>query len=262
MPGVPFEMKGIMQQYVLPRMMDRLHKVIIHRTIHTEGIGESILAARIESWENALPPFIKLAYLPQPGIVRLRMSASGDDQAELQQAVANAENELLKIAGNYIFGYDDDTLEELVGNLLRRQGKTLSTAESCTGGNIARAITSVPGSSEYFKGGVVAYSNDIKEKVAGVKHQTLLEYGAVSELTVIEMAEGIKKAFSTDCSIAVSGIAGPDGGSSEKPVGTTWIAVSTPAGTVTAKYLFGEHRGRNIQKATIAALNMLRKELK
>jgi nicotinamide-nucleotide amidase len=152
-------------------------------------------------------------------------------------------------------------MESVAGRLLLAKGMTLSTAESCTGGNIAQLITSIAGSSAYFKGSIVAYSNEIKEQFLGVPHQVLLEFGAVSEQTVIAMAEGIRKRFATDYSIAVSGIAGPDGGTDEKPVGTTWIAISTPEGTSAKKFLFGEHRGRNIRKASVAALNMLRTKL-
>jgi nicotinamide-nucleotide amidase len=261
MPGVPFEMKAIMEEEIIPRLLGKLNKVIIHRTILTEGVGESHLATLIESWEDSLPPFIKLAYLPQPGMVRLRLTAYGTDRKTLQQAVNKAEEDLQPFAGKYIFGFDNDTMESVVGMLLRRKGMTLSTAESCTGGNIAHMITSIAGSSDYFKGSVVAYSNEIKELMLGVPHQVLVENGAVSEQTVIAMAQGIRTRFSTDCSIAVSGIAGPGGGTIEKPVGTTWIAVATPSETITRKFMFGEHRGRNIHKASVSALNMLRSRL-
>jgi len=261
MPGVPFEMKGIMEQEIIPQLMDKLNKVIIHRTILTEGAGESHLASLIEPWEDSLPSFIKLAYLPQPGMVRLRLTAYGTNRTELQAAIDKAEKELYNYTGNYIFGFDDDTLESVVGTLLRNNNMTLSTAESCTGGNIAQLITSISGSSDYFKGSIVAYSNEIKELILGVPHQTLVDYGAVSEQTVKAMAEGIRSRFSTDYAIAVSGIAGPGGGTSEKPVGTTWIAIATPSKTIARKFLLGEHRGRNIRKASMAALNLLRMQL-
>jgi nicotinamide-nucleotide amidase len=179
----------------------------------------------------------------------------------LQSAINKAENDLMPFAGKHIFGFDSDTMEVVVGRLLRKKSFTLSTAESCTGGNIAQLITSVAGSSDYFKGSVVAYSNQIKESVLGVPQQVLNEYGAVSEQTVIAMAEGIRCLFATDYAIAVSGIAGPGGGSDEKPVGTTWIAVATPTETIAKKFLLGNHRGRNIRKASLAALNMLRLKL-
>ena len=261
MPGVPFEMKAMMEEEIIPRLMGKLNQVIIHRTILTEGVGESFLAALIEPWEDALPPFIKLAYLPQPGMVRLRLTATGTDRNILQQAIQTAENELLPLAGKYIFGYDNDTIESVVGDLLRNKGMTLSTAESCTGGNIAQLITSIAGSSDYFKGSVVAYANEIKEQLLDVPQQVLAENGAVSEQTVLHMARGARRQFKTDYAIAVSGIAGPGGGTAEKPVGTTWIAVATPTETIAQKFLFGDHRGRNIRKASVAALNMLRAKL-
>jgi nicotinamide-nucleotide amidase len=261
MPGVPFEMKAIMELEIIPQLLNKLNRVIIHRTILTEGVGESFLASLIEPWEDSLPSYIKLAYLPQPGMVRLRLTAYGTDRNLLQEAIDKAEKELYTFAGKFIFGFDNDTMESVVGQLLRNKGMTLSTAESCTGGNIAQLITSIAGSSDYFKGSVVAYSNEIKEKFLGVPHQLLVEHGAVSEQTVIAMAEGIRTRFVTDFAIAVSGIAGPGGGKEEKPVGTTWIAVATPTETIAGKFLFGDHRGRNIRKASIAALNMLRGKL-
>jgi len=261
MPGVPFEMKAIMEQEIIPQLLNKQNKVIIHRTILTEGVGESHLASIIEPWENSLPSFLKLAYLPQPGMVRLRLTAYGTDRIELQDAINKAEKELYPYAGSYIFGFDNDTMESVIGQLLRNKGMTLSTAESCTGGNIAQLITSIAGSSDYFKGSVVAYSNEIKEQFLGVPHQLIVENGAVSEQTVIAMAEGIRERFATSYSIAVSGIAGPGGGTNEKPVGTTWIAIATPTETIARKFMFGDHRGRNIRKASMAALNMLRGKL-
>ena len=261
MPGVPFEMKAIMEHEIIPQLLNKLNKVIIHRTILTEGVGESMLATIIEPWEDSLPSNIKLAYLPQPGMVRLRLTAYGTDRQLLQEAINKAEAALYPYAGQYIFGFDEDTLESVVGELLRNKKMSLSTAESCTGGNIAQLITSVAGSSDYFKGSIVAYSNEIKELFLGVPHKVLLDYGAVSEQTVIAMAEGVRTRFSTDYAIAVSGIAGPGGGTQEKPVGTTWIAIATPTETIARKFLLGEHRGRNIRKASTTALNMLRSKL-
>ena len=261
MPGVPFEMKTMVTEQVLPRLAGQSNKIIIHRTILTEGVGESFLAAKIESWEDKLPEFIKLAYLPQPGMVRLRLSAIGTDRSILEKAIEQAEKELMPLAGEYIFGYDEERLPEIIGRLLKEGNYSLSTAESCTGGQIAQMITSISGSSEYFKGSVVAYANEIKEKVLGVKHETLVAHGAVSEQTVTEMAECVRAIFNTDFAISVSGIAGPSGGTYEKPVGTTWIAIATPARTLALKFLFGDHRGRNIQRAAISALSLLRKEL-
>lgn len=261
MPGVPFEMKPIVTDHVIPRLSGQSKVRIMHRTILTEGVGESYLASRIESWEDALPSFIKLAYLPQPGIVRLRLTASGADKKLLEESLEKAERELMPLAGEYIFGYDNDSLPELIGKMLNERNFTLSTAESCTGGSIAQMITDIPGSSDYFRGGIVAYSNSVKQELLGVKHETLLNHGAVSEETVLEMAGACCALLGTHCSIAVSGIAGPSGGTEDKPVGTTWIAVATPGRTIARKYLFGQHRQRNIQRASLAALSFLRKEL-
>jgi len=261
MPGVPFEMKSLMADHILPRLQPLSLLSIIHRTILTQGVGESFLAAKIEAWETNLPVNIKLAYLPQPGIVRLRLSASGYDRHSLEKQVDESVKELYQLIPEYIFGEGDDTLEEIAGKLLKSHGYTLATAESCTGGYIAHLITGIAGSSAYFKGSVVAYSNEIKENILGVKPETLEKYGAVSEQTVQEMAEGIIEKFRVDCAIAVSGIAGPDGGNEEKPVGTTWICVQTPSGSITKKFTFGEHRGRNIRRAALAALDLLREQL-
>jgi nicotinamide-nucleotide amidase len=261
MPGVPFEMKSLMEEHILPRLQAMSSTTIVHRTILTQGVGESFLAAKIEVWETGLPPYIKLAYLPQPGIVRLRLTGWGPDKTILKSAINSSAEALYQLISEYIFGEGDDTLELVVGNLLKLHEFTLSTAESCTGGYIAHLITSIPGSSSYFKGSVVAYSNDIKENVLGVSPKTIEKYGAVSEETVFEMAAGIIKQFKVNCAISVSGIAGPDGGTPEKPVGTTWICVLTPKGAETRKFTFGEHRGRNIRRAALAALDMLRKQL-
>jgi len=261
MPGVPFEMKAMMTNAVLPKLSSFSHVVIVHKTILTQGVGESFLAATIAPWENSLPAHIKLAYLPQPGLVRMRLSATGANAEKLQLEVEHWVSKLQKLISGLIFGYDNDTLEEIVGRQLLALNLTLATAESCTGGYIAHLITSVSGSSKYFKGSIVAYANEIKESLLGVKHETLLKYGAVSEATVKEMSEGLCQKLGASCSIAISGIAGPLGGTADKPVGTTWIAVSSPAGLVAEKFLLGEHRGRNIRKAGISALNMLRKEL-
>lgn len=258
-PGVPFEMKELFSNQILPRLKARgISSSIIHKTILTQGLGESFLAGLIKEWEDSLPVNLKLAYLPQPGIVRLRITAEGKDEKALLGIVEVKVSELKAIIGKHIFGYDNDTLESVIGSLLKKRGKTLSTAESCTGGYIAHLITSVPGSSDYYKGSVISYSNEIKTGFLGVKEETLTRYGAVSEETVIQMAENIRKKFKTDCSIAVSGIAGPDGGTEDKPVGTVWIAVATTEKTITHKFLFGDNRMRNIQRASLSALNMLR----
>jgi len=261
MPGVPFEMKAMMENEILPRLAGKSSFSIIHRTILTEGIGESFLAAKIASWENNLPSEIKLAYLPQPGIVRLRLTARGSDKQKLEKELHDSVDALFKLAGEYIFGEGEETLQEVTGQLLKKYGKTLATAESCTGGYLAHLITSISGSSEYFKGSVIAYANEIKERILGVGHETLATHGAVSEETVRQMAEGIKGKFNVDYAIAISGIAGPTGGTSEKPVGTTWIAIASPSGSIAKKYMLGDHRERNIQRAAISALSLLRKKI-
>ncbi|MCK9617854.1 MAG: competence/damage-inducible protein A [Lentimicrobiaceae bacterium] len=262
MPGVPFEMKLMMSDYILPELAKRFTSgAIVHKTILTQGMGESFLAVKIRHWEAALPSYIKLAYLPQPGLVRLRLTATGNDKESLTREIEKQTSTLLQLIPDLVFGFDDDTLEHVVGKLLMQKGKTISTAESCTGGYVAHMITGVPGSSAYFKGSVVAYANEVKEQLLGVQHQTLLQFGAVSQQCVIEMAEGARHIFNTDYAIATSGISGPDGGTIEKPVGTTWIAIATPKTTISEKFLFGEHRQRNIHKTALQALQILRKEV-
>jgi len=260
MPGVPYEMKAMMTGEIIPKLKQRYPtQVICHKTILTQGVGESYLAAKISSWEAELPEIIKLAYLPQPGIVRLRMTASGRDEKELVRIIDQEVMKLNNLIPEYIFGYDDDTLEEIVGKLLKTKSATIGTAESCTGGYIAHLLTSVPGSSDYFKGSVVAYANEIKQKMLGVDGESLSTYGAVSEQVVKEMAAGIQQSFGVDYAIAVTGIAGPDGGTAGKPVGSTWIAIATPGQIIANHFLFGEGRERNIRKSALQALNMLRK---
>ena len=262
MPGVPFEMKPMLKDYVIPALQKNYkQKNIYHKTILTQGIGESFLSEIIEEWENGLPENISLAYLPQPGLVRLRLTGKGDDETIVKKQVEAEVTSLLKIIPEYIYGFNEDRLEVLVGDLLQKKSSTLATAESCTGGYIAHLVTSVPGSSKYYKGSIIAYDNEIKENELGVKYETLMKSGAVSEEVVTEMAEGIRKKFNTDYAIATSGIAGPDGGTPEKPVGTTWIAIASPGKTVAYRYLFGEERERNIRKTALQALNLLRKQL-
>lgn len=268
MPGVPFEMKGLMTDQVIPRLKQRFRlPAIFHKTVLTQGIGESSLAELISDWEdNLATDQIKLAYLPSPGLVRLRLSTTGEN---LEQLMTNVEKqiELLKqVAGQYIYAYEvygeeKKTMEQLVGTLLKEQKKTVSTAESCTGGYISHLLTSIPGSSSYYKGSIISYSYDIKENELGIPKDILRTHGAVSKVVVEQMASTIRKKYKTDYSIATSGIAGPSGGSAEKPVGTVWIAVATPEKVISEKFLFGNNRERNIQKAAHAALNMLKKEL-
>lgn len=260
MPGVPWEMKLMMKDFVVPRLIERFETPhIIHKTILTQGIGESLLAEKISDIENDFPPGFKLAYLPYLSSVRLRISAHGDDVATLQHTIDELSGRLHERIGEYIWGYDDDKLEAVVGKILLDRHKTLSTAESCTGGLIAYRLASVAGASEYFYGSVVSYSNTVKKEVLGVRDQTLQKSGAVSEETVREMVTGLLSAMKTDYAIAVSGIAGPDGGSPEKPVGTTWIAVADREKTVTRHFHFPGNRERNMDLAAINALSLLRK---
>jgi len=262
MPGVPFEMKYLMEAWVIPQMSGKLSvKANVQTTVLTHGMGESFLAARIQEWEEALPQHIKLAYLPSPGRVRLRLRAMGEDMLALEKEIANQIEKLKLIIPELIFGYNDDKMEEIIGSLLRKNNQTLATAESCTGGFIAHKITEIPGSSDYFKGSVVAYSNEIKNKVLGVSQNDLDNHGAVSKAVIVQMAEGVRTLFDTDYALATSGVAGPGGGSEEKPVGTIWIALATPNKTISRKFQFGDHRIRNINFSFLSAINMLRLEL-
>jgi nicotinamide-nucleotide amidase len=262
MPGVPYEMMTMMSDHVIPELKKKFKTpFILHQTILIQGIGESFLAERIADWEDALPEGFKLAYLPATGTLRLRITATGNDEAKIRKVMKELVDKLTPIISQYIYGYEDETMEQIVGRLLKEKGNKLSTAESCTGGYIAHRITSVPGSSAYFEGSLITYSYEIKENILGVKKETLEKYGAVSEQVVLAMAEAARKQFKTDYSIAASGIAGPSGGTNEKPVGTVWIAISTPHKTFAKKYQFGTDRERNIIRTCITALNLLRMEL-
>lgn len=262
-PGVPFEMKGMMSDTILPSLGKMVKgQIVVHKTILTQGIGESSLAEMISSWEVQLPSFIRLAYLPSPGLVRLRLSAYGKDRKMLNAEISRQTKKILPLISDIVFGYDDETLESLIGHELIERGKTLSLAESCTGGFIAHRITSVAGSSAYFKGSIVSYSNESKVNFLGVKQATLLKHGAVSEQTVIEMAANCRKKFHADYAIAVSGIAGPDGGTKDKPVGTVWIAVASAENISAYHFLFGNLRMVNIERAAVTALHLLLKEIR
>ena len=259
MPGVPFEMKAMMTDFIIPELTKNNTNKIVHYTILTTGVGESFLADLIKDWEAELPQHIKLAYLPQPGVVRLRLSAYGQDKKVLEDTIKIYVDKLKNLIPDLIFGYNEDTLPSVIGKLLKEKGKTLATAESCTGGYIAHLITSIAGSSSYYKGSVISYANEIKTSVLKVKEETLLQHGAVSEQCVTEMVQGVIELMKTDYAIAISGIAGPDGGTDEKPVGTTWIAIANGKEIITKKFLIGNERSRNIERAAITALNMLRK---
>ncbi|MGA3012408.1 MAG: competence/damage-inducible protein A [Bacteroidales bacterium] len=260
MPGVPFEMKTMMINEIIPRIKQYFQPVIVlHSTLLTQGLGESFLSDMLDDWETHLPGNLHLAYLPQPGIVRLRLSGQGNNESHLQRQMDEEITKLRSLIKDYIFGEGDETMEGVVAKLLKEKHLTVATAESCTGGYISHLLTSIPGSSEYFTGSIVAYSNEIKIKELGVKEQTLLDYGAVSEEVVKQMALSIKDHFRTDYSIAVSGIAGPDGGTADKPVGLVWIAIAGPSGVIANKYFFGDNRERNIRRTALQALNILRK---
>jgi len=262
MPGVPFEMKELMNNYVIPIIKEKesdLH--IIHKVILTQGLPESKLAEVLENWEADLPKSISLAYLPSPGLIKLRLTAKGDNESVLNKMIQKELLKLENIIPELICGYDSEKLEELIGKILVENNLLLSTAESCTGGNIAHLITSIPGCSEYFKGSIVAYSNEIKQNILSVSKSNIDNYGAVSKQVVEEMAIGVKNLYKTDFAIATSGIAGPTGGTNEKPVGTTWIAIANNDGVYAKKYIFGDQRERNIQRASLTALNMLQKLL-
>ena len=225
MPGVPQEMTTVMAESVLPKLHERFQTdVIMHQTFLVQHYPESVLAEKLEAWEVALPDCIKLAYLPKLGIIRMRLTGRGHDRKEVETLLNREKAKLETILGEDIFSEEDTPLEVIIGELLKKRKLTVSTAESCTGGSIAERLTSIAGSSEYFKGSIVAYSNEVKKDLLYVSSETLEKYGAVSEETVVEMVKGAMKALKTDCAVATSGIAGPGGGTPEKPVGTVWIA--------------------------------------
>jgi len=263
LPGVPYEMKAIYTEELEPRLKKRCTLPVIHHiTVLTHGVPESQMAGLIKDWEHNLPVDMKLAYLPSPGLLRLRISGKATGNAEELTLRMNKEVEKLNgIIGPHIFGYNNDKLEEIFGQLLKEKKLSLSVAESCTGGVLSGMITSVPGSSVYYKGGVVAYSNEIKTKFLDVSPYTLMINGAVSQAVVEQMASGVLQRFETDLAVAISGIAGPAGGTAEKPVGTTWLAVASKKRIISSFHNFGEERSRNMQKAAIAALFMLRREI-
>lgn len=251
MPGVPFEMEWLMRNRVIPKLRETFNtETIVNKNILVQGIGESFLSDLIEPWELSLPENIKLAYLPVAGMVKLRLTARGITGALPLQG-------LYDLAGQYIVGEDCETLDELVHKTLIAKGKTLATAESCTGGNIARLLTAQAGASVYFKGGIIAYSNEVKECALGVKHSTLEANGAVSEETVREMVEGVRQRLGADYAIATTGIAGPTGGTPEKPVGTVWVAVADATHTVTQLMHYGDRRQQTIDRTTNQAYSML-----
>jgi nicotinamide-nucleotide amidase len=259
LPGVPYEMKALITEEVLPRLKSSFGvKGKYYQTLMLQGIGESFLAEKIEDWENRIyEDGLNLAYLPSTGVIKLRLTA--DRGTKDAHKINTYFEELQKRFPEYVYGMNDETIFQVVGELLKVNHARLGTVESCTGGGIARSFIEYAGSSSFFQGGLITYSNALKMQLANVSAETLDKYGAVSEEVVKEMALGGKKQLGVDYTIAVTGIAGPDGGSEEKPVGTVWIAVASPSGVVAKHFLFGEHRGRNIEKTTLYAANLLRK---
>ena len=262
MPGVPFEMKAIMETEVLPRVTKHFKTpVIFHKVIKTVGIGESYLSDLIQDWELALPEHIKLAYLPSLGIVKLRLTAFGEDLPTLSADVETVLAQVMPLISSYVFGYEKEELAEVVGALLRKEKASLGLAESCTGGHLAHQFTQISGSSDYFKGCIVSYANEVKMDQLGVSSSILSEFGAVSEACITAMAEGARKVLGSTYSLATSGIAGPNGGSTEKPVGTIWIALAHPGGVITRKLQLAGTRIQNIHMTSLAAINLLRRFL-
>jgi nicotinamide-nucleotide amidase len=262
MPGVPHEMKRMMTDIIVPKLQQTFKTPVIqHTVIRTVGIGESFLAEKIESWEKSLPAHIRLAYLPSLGEVKLRLTAYGENKKELGAESQRLVDKLRSLAGEYIFAVGEDSLEVVIGKTLRERKLTVAAAESCTGGYFSHLITSVPGSSDYFMGSIVPYSYDIKNQQLGIRPETLEKFGAVSEETIIEMAEQVRKKFNTDIGVATSGIAGPGGGSLEKPVGTVWIAYADKHQTVTKKLQLSKDRMINIRMSSVAVLNLIRLSL-
>ena len=260
MPGVPIEMKGLIMNEVIPRLKTKFQlPVIIHKTAFTFGMGESMIAERIKDFESALPSHIKLAYLPGFGLVKLRLTSVSDNKEATEKEMIPLFEKLKELVKDVLVSDEDEGLEVAIGKILLRQNKTMATAESCTGGNIAHLITTVPGSSKYFKGTVVSYANEAKENVLHVNHDTLMNAGAVSEETVKEMVSGVLNTMNTDYALATSGIMGPDGGSEEKPVGTVWLAAGNKEKTETLKLNLRFDRVRNIEQTSLTAMNFLRK---
>ncbi len=262
MPGVPYEMKDIMQNEVIPYIKANYNlPARIYKTFLTSGVPESTLSDRLEKFELNLPEGFSLAYLPSPGCVRLRMTASSTDKKWLKEEFSHQEGMLELYLGEDLYGYDDDTQARIIGDFLLQNGYTVAAAESCSGGNISNTIVSVSGASEYFRGGVVCYSNKSKTEILNVSTESLEQLGAVSKEVVIQMAENVKKMFGSDFGIATSGIAGPLGGTPDKPVGTVWIAISSPVRTIALKFSFGNSRDITLIRSTTRSLDLLRREI-
>ena len=263
LPGVPFEMEHLMEDEVIPRLKERYTlQSIVHSTLITRGIPESILAERISSWEDALPDYLHLAYLPAPNVVRLRLSAYNVEKEQASREIESRFNDLRKIIGDNIVGYEGSSVEAQIHDILIKRGKSLALAESCTGGMIASKFTAMAGASNYLLGGVVAYSNDVKCNILGVNRDDIECFGAVSEVVALEMAEGVRRITGADYAIATTGIAGPGGGSKHKPVGTVWMAIATPNGSRAMMRNSGTDRGQIISRASAYAIEMLYEEIK
>jgi len=263
MPGVPYEMKHLMTERVIPKIKEQYNlPAIYHKTIMTEGIGESFLVEMVKEWEESLiAEDIKIAYLPSPGIVRVRLTAEGKQLDKLELRVNRKAEELYQLIPQYIFGEDDIPMEEAIGNLLRENKQTIATAESCTGGYLAHLFTSIEGSSDYFLGSIISYANEVKQDLLHVPASDIENFGAVSKEVVEQMAISARKAINTDFALATSGVAGPGGGSVEKPVGTVWIALAHKGGVRSKVFKFENNRERNIRRSSLAALGMLRRNL-
>ena len=262
LPGVPFEMEHLMQDEVMPRLRARFAlRQIVHRTLITAGLAESMLAERIAAWESALPGYLKLAYLPNPGAVRLRLSAYEVDGASVAQEIEQRFEALRRLIPEYVVGFETASVQELVHRTLVERGRTLAVAESCTGGTIAARFTAMPGAAADLRCGVVAYSNEAKRDLLGVDADALARYGAVSEQVARQMAEGVRRVAGADYAVATTGIAGPAGGSPEKPVGTVWIAMATPSGTTAVGKRCGTDRGQIVDRASAFAIGLLRDRL-
>ena len=262
MPGVPFEMKHAMRTEIIPRLKKQFETpVLLHKTLLVSGYPESALALKIADWENALPAYLHLAYLPNYGIIRLRLSGTADDMLALDFAMSQQIDKVKGLLGDAVVCSEDILVEQWLGNVLKERKLSISTAESCTGGNIAHLITSIAGSSDYFKGSVVSYANEIKINVLGVSCEDIETLGAVSQAVVEQMAQGVRRLTKTDIAIATSGIMGPDGGTDEKPVGTVWVAVCSAEKTISRLFCFSYQREQNIERTTQAAMLMVREVL-
>lgn len=263
LPGVPYEMKYLVENEIIPKLVREYERpYIVHKTILTYGQGESLVAERIEQWENNLPEFIKLAYLPNPGRVRLRLTARGTNKEKLEEAIESNVRSLDAIIHDIIVGYEEnETIETVVGKLLAKQNQTVATAESCTGGKIASLLSSVPGSSSYFKGSVVSYATEVKVNVLGIRQELIDQFSVVSAEVASAMAQNVKKLLKTDYALATTGNAGPSKGDSDAEIGTVFIALATPEGVITEEFNFGQPREKVIDRATVKSLEILQKEI-